>query len=332
MFDLTKYGSVHPSGIHRSRWIYMDGFNSRAPLDERKHLPDWVTQSEFNQGLKVASTRVNCLRKRHLIVIHPNGRVILVDHLHDKEERDVASALLALGGELQVSKRKCRCEIVRDAIRQYVRYGWGDDLKVVPKPLRASVKSLHQLSSRRRRRDKRAFPKVRWKESLQRRRDAWRSFLEGELILRCSSEFRRSAVPLLQLWRQNFFGGLYGEGFFYTIVGGEDTKGYSTERRIPRRAIVVAQDDECSDSGRRRVLFHSMQEMDNPGPVVPLLRYGWAKPGTITIRDSERTKSRHYMKCYDGATLSTWELGKRAIEKRFQPGVNREVEGWVITV
>ena len=331
MFDLTNFGPVHPSGIHRSRWIYMDGFNFHV---KGRMGPDWATESEFNQGLKVASTRVNCLRKRHLIVIHPNGRVILVDHLHDKEERDVASALLALGGELQVNKRKCRCEIVRDAIRQYVRYGWGDDLKVVPKSLRASARSLHQLSSRRKRSDKRAFPKVKWKESLQRRRDAWRSFLERELILRCSSEFRSSAVPLLQLWRQNFFGGLYKKGFFYTVVGGEYTKGYSTGRRIPRRAIVILQDDECSDSGRRRVLFHSMQEMDGPWPAdpVPLLRYGWAKPGTITIRDSERTKSRHYMQCYWPETMTTWELGKRAIEKRFQPGVEREVEGWVITV
>lgn len=350
------YGEVPECGIDQSRWLYMDGRSASPSV----HVG---SRSDFNVGLKVARARVNCLGRRHLIVAHPNGNLLLMDHQDDRRQRSVASALMALGGELG-NKQLCRCEVVQQAFRSYCRSGWSEHLGAIPKPLRPAAKSLHELCSRRSRsqympirrwscwgdhgsvkreadysesgryhsRNKANNP---WSQELERRRNAWRGFLERELLAFSGYEFQREhhhGHGLFSLWQANLWDNLYQDGFFYSIIEGEDDhKGGQ-----PRRAVVVSQDLGWSTLDwwpkgfdRRRVMFHTKTD---PSQGVPILRCGWAHRGTVMIQDTGQTMTRYYNGGREDAADWLEALGRKAIAKRFKPREQREVKGWIITV
>jgi len=67
------------------------------------------------ESFESITVRVNCCRKRHEITLTEGGQVILHNHMEDKAERDVFSALMNIGSDTHGSTTATRCEEVQEA-------------------------------------------------------------------------------------------------------------------------------------------------------------------------------------------------------------------------
>jgi hypothetical protein len=103
------------------------------------------------KNMPVLEMQVNCCRKRHKIILWPNGRLTLASH-QGKRARQTMAVAQAMG-------QKYRCAEILEAYRTVCAgRGWGEHRKSLPVQLRLIAEAAHKMQSGRYRH--------RWKESV----------------------------------------------------------------------------------------------------------------------------------------------------------------------
>ena len=298
--------TVPPNGILKKYW-HLFPHNARGGV-----LP---INDECN-AFRIKSVRVRCCRAHHNIYILPSGRLFLSAHQDDKIERDVMSAILMLG-QAPEKERLTRCERVEKAWNRFLRNGDKSLLKDMPKEMRDPARAFCGLEDRRsdyaRQHPVSAYTP---EESWRNRKSKYVAILQDEL------RHATNVWGLGAFFRENF-SELYQDGFFYTTCPAlrGDSQGITS-----RRVVINAQSPfEEKDSDVRTVLFTAGSDNRN----VPLT-WGRAQRKTILIQDHPDVYQR-----INRTFAETWGGPEycrtaKAVRRRFQPGIMREVTGWEI--
>lgn len=134
---LERNIKVGPNALLRTNGLSYHSFQANIP---HRLFPDIGEQVP---GMPVAEWKVNCCRKRHRIILWPNGQLTLASH-QGKRARQAMKVAQAMG-------QKYRCVEVLETYRKVCRgQAWGSaDTKLLPKDLLDIAQAANRMSSSR---------------------------------------------------------------------------------------------------------------------------------------------------------------------------------------